>query len=240
MPRTARAVEAGLIYHVMNRGNGRQRVFHKPADYDAFERILIEALERFPGVELLAYCLMPNHWHLVLCPRRASDLARFMGWLCVTHVRRHHQAHATRGGGHLYQGRFKSLPTQDDEHLLSLLRYVESNARRARLIERAERWRWCSLFGRFGQPAAGDNAAADRSRSRRKPLVPLSASPVPRPRNWLARVNQAMEERELAQLREAVQRGRPWGQSDWVSQTARRLGLAFTLRGPGRPRKSKG
>ena len=149
-PRTARAVEGGLIYHVLNRGNGRTRLFRKPADYDAFLVVLAQALARFPGVELLAFCLMPNHWHLVLRPRRAADLARFMSWLCVTHVRRHHQHHGTRGGGHLYQGRFKSFPVQDDPHLLTLLRYVESNAVRARLVRDARRWRWRALCVRHG------------------------------------------------------------------------------------------
>ena len=225
MPRTARAVEAGLIYHVMNRGNARQRLFHTPADYDAFLRVLAEALERFSGIALLAWCLMPNHWHLVLRPARSGDLARFMGWLCVTHVRRHHRAHRTRGGGHLYQGRFKSLPVQDDEHLLILLRYVEANALRARLVGRAQRWRWCSLWRGTG-------------RKDKNALPALAASPVPRPGNWLTRVNAEMEAGELKRLRESVRRGRPFGDDEWVVRTAKRLALTFTLRNPGRPTKS--
>ncbi len=102
MPRTARAVEAGMIYHVLNRGNGRMRIFHKPADYDAFVRLLHQAHER-TGVDLLGLCLMPNHWHLVLRPRLQSDLAKFMRWLCTAHVRRHH-SHYHSPPGHLYQG----------------------------------------------------------------------------------------------------------------------------------------
>ena len=81
MPRTARAIEAGMIYHVLNRGNGRMRLFHKAEDYDAFERVLAEGLGRFP-VDLLTYCLMPNHWHLVMRPR-TDAVARStdgMGW----------------------------------------------------------------------------------------------------------------------------------------------------------------
>src|SRR4051794_4598333 len=110
MPRKLRAVEAGGDYHVLNRGHGRNKIYRKPADYDAFERVLAEAMVRFPGVALLAYCLMPNHWHLVLRPGNDGELSAFMAWLMVTHVRRYHEAHGTRGGGHLYQGRFKSFP----------------------------------------------------------------------------------------------------------------------------------
>src|SRR5580658_11338685 len=109
MPRTARAVEADGIYHVLNRGNGRMQLFHKPGDFDAFTKVLSEGLARHP-VDLLTYCLMSNHWHLVLRPRQAPALGRFMGWLGVTHVRRHHAHYGSRGGGHLYQGRFKSFP----------------------------------------------------------------------------------------------------------------------------------
>src|SRR5438876_11827240 len=166
MPRTARAVEAGTIYHVLNRGNGRMRLFHKPADYAAFERVLAEACKRF-DVMLLAYCLMPNHWHLVLLPRSATALARFMGWLCVTHVRRHHQHYHSSGGGHLYQGRFKSFPAENDPYLLTLLRYVESNALRAGMVRVAQDWRWCSLW----------------ARGRREAIVPMCDWPVERPRN---------------------------------------------------------
>src|SRR5688572_20918012 len=109
MPRTARAIRAGGCYHVLNRGNGRRALFRKPADYDAFARVLAEGLAAYP-VDLLAWCLMPNHWHLVVRPRADDAAGRLMGWVGVTHVRRHHAHHRTRGGGHLYQGRFKSFP----------------------------------------------------------------------------------------------------------------------------------
>ena len=220
MPRTARAIEAGLIYHVLNRGNGRMRLFHKPEDYAAFERVLAEGLERYP-VELLTYCIMPNHWHLVVRPKTNEALGRWLGWVGVTHVRRHHQHYHRRGGGHLYQGRFKSFPVETDQHFLTLCRYVEANPRRAKLVDRAETWRWGGLWRR-------QERAAD---------LPLCPWPLRRPSDWVARVNQALPRATVKKLRECVQRGRPWGDEKWVHTTADRLGLGFTLRGPGRPRK---
>jgi putative transposase len=198
------------------------RLFHKDEDFAAFERVLAEGLERYP-VDLLTYCLMGNHWHLVVRPRTGPALGRFMGWLGVTHVRRHHEHYHTRGGGHLYQGRFKSFPVQSDGHFLTLCRYVEANALRAGLVRRAEDWPWCGLYARrhVGHPLA------------------LSDWPVARPRDWTAIVNEAMNEKTLEGLRTSVNRGRPWGDETWVRQTAQRLGLLFTLRNPGRPAKRR-
>lgn len=218
MPRTARSVEAGGCYHVLNRGNGRMHLFHKDGDYDAFLRVLAEAQERYP-VDLLSFCLTPNHWHLVLRPRRAAALGRFMGWLGVTHVRRHHEHYHTRGGGHLYQGRYKSFPIQGDAHLLTVLRYVEANALRAGLVEEARQWRWGSLH----------------QRELSSPAVTLAAWPLDRPGDWEQWVNGAMGDAELAELRTSVNRGRPYGEAGWVTRTARRLGLLCTLRPRGRP-----
>lgn len=220
MPRTARAVEAGLIYHVLNRGNGRTRLFHKSSDFAAFEKILAQALERYP-VDLLSYCLMSNHWHLVVRPRTHQALGRFMAWLSITHVRRHRAHYHDDGGGHLYQGRFKSFPVEQDEHLLTVLRYVEANALRARLVKRAELWPWSALHARRGGRAT----------------LRLCDWPVDRPRSWTAMVNDPLPQTQLHQLRTSVVRGRPFGSDSWVQRTARRLGLEFTLRDRGRPTK---
>lgn len=222
MARTARAIEAGLVYHVLNRGNGRLRLFRKNEDFEAFEWVLAEGLERYP-VDLLTYCLMGNHWHLVLRPRTDEALGRLMGWVGVTHVRRHHEHYHTRGGGHLYQGRFKSFPVQEEVYFLRLCRYVEANAMRARLAKRAEEWPWGGLYAR---------------RHRGKPFR-LSAWPVDRPRNWTAEVNDPLGREELRAMRTSVNRGRPLGDTDWVQSTARRLGLEFTLRNSGRPRLNR-
>ncbi len=197
------------------------RLFHKPGDYLAFLQVLCEGLERCP-LELFTYAILPNHWHLVVRPAEDDALSRWLGWIGVTHVRRHHQHYESRGGGHLYQGRYKSFPVSSDEHFITLCRYVEANPRRAKLVAKAEAWRWSAL----GQ------------RANCQPGPPLAPWPVPRPDDWLERVNRKLPTDTISQLRESVARGRPFGEPDWVTRTAERLGLEFTLRNPGRPRKA--
>jgi len=211
-----------VVYHVLNRGNGRLRLFLKDEDFAAFERVLAEGLDRYP-VDLLTYCLMSNHWHLAVRPRQDGALSDLMRWVGVTHVRRHHEHYRTRGGGHLYQGRFKSFPVQEEVHFLRLCRYVEANPLRAGLVRRAEDWPWSGL----------------RARSERNKPFTLAAWPVDRPRGWLAAVNEEQSDEELKPLRLSVNRGRPWGDDDWVQTIARRLGLESTLRNAGRPPKER-
>lgn len=220
MPRTARVAAGGLVYHVLNRGNGRAEFFHKPADYQAFEKLMREAKDRVP-MRVLGYCLMPNHWHLVLWPESDGDLSAYMGWLSNTHVHRYRQHYHDVGSGHLYQGRFKSFPIQADEHLLTVLRYVEANPLRAALARSAAGWRWCSFARR---------QAADAHEL-------LSEWPVPVPPDWRELVEARCAEQDLGALRLSIERGRPFGRDDWVERTADLLGLANTLRPPGRPRK---
>ena len=160
MPRPRRATEGGLIYHVLNRANARLPIFEGDDDYAAFERVMAQAQARY-DMRLLAYCLMPDHFHLVLWPRGDGDLSDFMRWTTMTHTQRWHAHRRTAGSGHLYQGRFKSFPVQSDGHLLTVCRYVERNALRADLVERAEGWRWGSLSARRDRDAAGRPALAD-------------------------------------------------------------------------------
>jgi putative transposase len=228
MPRTARIAPGGVIFHVINRGNARNDIFASEQDFAAFEAILAEALRRY-RVKLLGYCLMHNHWHLLLLPQRDGELGRFMQWLTVTHVRRWHQHRGSVGSGHLYQGSYKSFPVQADEHFLIVLAYIERNALRAGLVKRAERWRWCSLWAREHrtQPA---NPGPDQM---------LSPWPVDRPRNWLGRVNRAQAPADVASVQLSIQRGRPLGTPHWQKRIASALGLTSTFRDRGRPRKKK-
>ena len=168
---------------------------------------------------------MSNHWHFVLWPKRDGELTEFLRWLTHTHTMRWHAHHGTGGTGHLYQGRFKAFPVQGDDHLFTVLRYVERNALRADLVSRAEDWRWSSLWRRqFGDVAS---------------RALLSDWPLPRPRNWVELVNRPQSEEELKALRRSVNRGTPFGSAPWQKNVALRWGLERTLRPRGRPRKLK-
>ncbi len=199
----------------------RMQVFEKAGDYEAFERVLKETLEEAP-MRVCAYCLMPSHWHILLWPERDGDLARFMQRLTITHVRRWQENRHYVGLGHVYQGRYKSFPVEEDEHFLAVARYVERNALRANLVVRAEEWRWSSLWRRC-RGTAEDKAV-------------LAAWPLEVPEDWLERVNRADNESELEALRRSVQRGRPYGATEWQKRIAKRLGLESAYRSPGRPR----
>jgi len=213
-----------MIFHVLNRGNARDPIFLENADYDAFEKIMAETMEHVV-MRVLGYCLMPNHWHLVLWPVDDGDLGRFVQRLTTTHVRRWHLYRHTVGSGHLYQGTYKSFPIEDDDHLLTVLRYVERNPVRPTLVARAEQWRSSSLW-RWLHP--GDD----------KDRPALCPWPIARPADWQARVNRALTNKELEALRASVVRGRPFGDEDWQKRTAKRLSLESTFRPRGRPRKA--
>ena len=224
MGRPHRAAEGGYVYHVLNRANARMTIFDDDRDFEAFEKVLSQAVER-SQTRLLAYCLMPNHWHLVVWPRKDGELSRFVGWLTLTHTQRWHVHRHSTGSGHVYQGRFKSFPIQRDEHFYTVARYVERNALRANLVRRAELWRWGSLY-RWLRGARADKEL-------------LAAWPVPRKSNWLSHVNASQTESELAAIRRSVHRGSPYGDESWSQRAVRRLGLHSTLRSPGRPKKDK-
>jgi putative transposase len=216
MARTARASVGGVCYHVLNRGNGRQAVFHKEEDFAAFLRLIEQAKERLP-MRVLAWCLLSNHFHLVLWPLEDGDLSRWMQWLLTAHVRRYHRHY--HGSGHVWQGRFKAFPIEEDEHLWTALRYVERNALRANLVGRAEGWPWGSAAAFAGG----------------KRLAMLDVGPLPRCADWLDWVNQPQTEGELAALRKSIERGAPFGRQSWQRAIAARLGLESSLNARGRP-----
>ena len=201
----------------MNRGNGRAIVFHNPEDDDAFRRAIVDARERLP-MDVLGYCLMPNHFHLVLRPHGDGDLGRWMQWLLTAHAQRYHRHYGT--SGHVWQGRFKAFSIQDDDHLAAVLPYVERNPLRTELVDRAKDWRWSS------RPAWIRDA----------PLL-WRGEPSLRGPAWLGRVDESLSASDLSRNRHPVERGRPFGDDPWTRQTADRLGLESCRRPRGRPRK---
>jgi putative transposase len=197
-------------------------MFRKQADFEAFERVMVEAHERQP-IRILSYCVLSSHWHFVVWPEKDGQLTDFFRRLAQTHAVRWRVSRRTVGYGHLYQGRFKSFPVQSDDHLLSLLRYVERNPLSAGLVQQAQLWRWSSLWSRV--------------HGEEEITALLSTWPVERPRNWTARVNAPLTAKELDRLRLSLDRGRPYGSDEWVRQTVKKLGLERTVRPEGRPRK---
>ncbi len=225
MPRTARASVGGLCYHVFNRGNAGADVFRDARDYTEFVQLLQQAADT-RKVRLLAYCLLPDHFHLILWPRKDGDLSQWMQWILTSHVRRYHRRYQT--SGHIWQGRFRAFPIQPDEHLLIMLRFVEQNPLRLRelRIRKPERWLWSSVG-----KSSGSKDAAGLIRPRIEP------GPVSRGRNWLKSVQRPITDVELALARHSVVRGTPFGDPKWQQRIVARLGLESTMRPRGRPRK---
>ena len=225
MPRALRNCPGGIVFLVLNRATARRTIFRNDADYHAFEKVLAQAVER-SGIRLLAYCIMPNHWHLLLWPTNDRQISETLRWLSVTHSNRWHAHHHTAGSGHLYQGRFKSFPIEADDHLLVAWRYVERNALRAGLAKRARYWRWCSLGVR-----------AEVESPLKKLLHP---GPLDLPADWEGLVDEPQSPAEVEAMRRRIKRSQPYGSEAWEQKTARRLGLQSTLRARGRPRKDRG
>ena len=218
MPRTARASLGGVCYHVINRGNAKSTVYHDSDDYQSFVALMAKACDRLP-MRILAYCLMPNHFHLVLWPYGDRDLSRWMQWLLTSHVRRYHRRRGT--SGRIWQGRFKAFPIQKDAHLLTVMRYVERNPVRANLVSSAADWKWSSH---------------SQSVSKCQELK-IAAAPVSRPRDWLQFVDTPQSPSELDALRRCTQRNAPFGSRAWSKHTAKTMGLEANAKSLGRPRK---
>jgi len=211
MPRKRRVSVGGFCYHVINRGNGRRRVFLDEEDYARFISLVRRACVHAP-MRILAWCLMPNHFHFVLWPSADGELSRWMHWLLTTHVVHHAKRHRTTG--RIWQGRFKAFPIQDDWHLLRVLRYVERNALRADLVRRAESWPWGSLHARV--EGRGDDL--------------LDPGPLQRPIDWVGFVNLPQASSEVDAIRESAADETPYGAADWTTTTSERLGLTCRRR----------
>lgn len=221
MPRIGRVDIGEHVYHIINRSNARVQIFDTIDDYQQFEAILNDAVSKY-AMRLLAYCIMPNHWHFVLHPRNDGDLGLFMGWLSTTHTRRWHTVKNAIGHGHLYQGRYRSFLCEQDGHFLTLVRYVERNAKKANLVQNAEDWRWSSVWRRkYGSPE-------------QKKM--LSAWPIEEPEQYLTWLNQPQTQEEEDALERSTTKDIPFGSDHWIEKIVRKFGLEQTLRGVGRPK----
>jgi len=222
MPRLARVDVGDEIYHVINRANGRLRIFDDQKDYQLFEQLLLDAKDLI-NMRILAYTIMPNHWHLLLYPQKDGDLGLFMHYLTNKHTRQVHTRTRTIGSGHLYQGRYKSFPVQTDAYYITLIKYIERNPVRAGLVRNCEDWQWGSAWRRI-----------HGTLQQKKFLAPL---PIPLPRGYRRWINTPEKEDDLRQIRKSVNKGIPYGKERWVDRMVTKYHLESTVRGVGRPRK---
>jgi putative transposase len=218
MPRIVRGLGDDVVYHVINRGNGRQEVFHKDRDYEAFLKLMKAAKERH-AVKVYGYCLMPNHFHMAVRPEKGEELSKWMQWLMTSHVRRYHRHYES--SGHVWQGRYKSFIVQEDSHLLMVLRYIEANPVRAKIVPSATEWRWSSHNEVLG--------------AEKRDL--LDKAPIEVPKDWTEYVDQPLQENDLDRVRASVNRQTPLGDAGWLMKVCREFGLESTVRRRGRPRK---
>lgn len=216
-----RVAIGGIPYHVINRSNGRVQIFNSDKEYKHFESLLLEGVE-LVGMRILSYCIMPNHWHLVLYPIHDRDLSEFMRWVTTTHVRQRRTATKSVGEGHLYQGTYKSFPIELDQHLNTVIRYVEQNPLRAKLVHKAEDWQWSSLYR--------------RQRNNREDQKLLAELPTELPGNYFQSVNELLKEDYINEVRHSITKGTSFGSDDWTGEVVEKYNLGSTLRGPGRPK----
>lgn len=226
MARLARIVIPGVAHHVTQRGNRRLPVFFSDEDRRLYLSLLAEA-SRASGTACLAWCLMDNHVHLVLVPRREDGLRAMLGEAHRRYTRHVNFREGWRG--HLFQGRFASYP-MDDAHLMAAVRYVELNPVAAGMARRAEAWRWSSARSHV----AGRRAADD-------PLTDVAALGR-HVRNWRALLRHGLEAGDLDADGEAVaeaiearlRTGRPLAASEWIARQEDALDRALAPRKPGR------
>jgi len=216
MPRRWRV--DGLFCHVYNRAAAKLTLFRNAADYRWFLGLLRRTKQDLaPSARLYGYCVMPNHWHFIICADTTPALSQFMRYLTRRHAVSFIADHPERSGA-IYQGRFKCVPVQDGEHLSTLLRYVDRNPLQAGLVPRAEQWLWSSTLGHAGLE---DDPLLDV-------LPPCYFT------DWLARLNQTAASDALAEA--ALKRNEPIGERDWIAK----LSADWTDRRPkGRPRRDQ-
>jgi putative transposase len=228
MGRLPRAVDKGLVYHAFNRGNNRADVFVEEGDHLAFLEALARTQDRYQ-FKLFGYCLMPNHFHLLLQPGAGQSISRILQSLTVAHTWRFHKRHGS--SGHVWQGRFKSPVIQHDEHMLVVLRYIEANPLRASVVADPGDYEWSSYQHHgLGRPDALLSSFPEWQR--------LGRTEAERRRRWRTKLRATQKMEELRAVRASLGSGRPFGDTAWTDNIAQRLHINLDRRPRGRPRKT--
>jgi putative transposase len=218
MPRIARALADNQIYHIINRGNRREAVFHDNYDYEKFLKLLLESKEKY-SIKVYAYCLMPNHFHIVIYTKYAQSLSQAMHWISSSYVRYYNKRYNI--SGYLWQGRYKSFIVQEDTYLLVLLKYVEANPKRAKIVNDCIDFKYSSAKQRV------DNNA-----------YIIDDVPIIFPLNWLEFINSDENKVDLDSIRNSIDRQSPLGDESWKYEVSKEYGLESTLNSKGRPKKN--
>ena len=221
MARQPRVDVAGEIFHIINRSNARWNIFKTDKDFNGVFKSLVETLKIIP-IDIFAFCLMSNHWHFVVRPKKGGDMGTFFGKFTQKTTQRWHTQHGSIGSGHLFQGRFKSFLVEKDDYFLQVVRYVEANPLRAGMVKKAEEWMWSSLYQRLKNPELSKKI--------------LTAWPIDLPSNYLALVNAKQPKPQLDNIRQSLTKGQPFGGEYWVNKQINKYDLGYTLRQPGRPK----
>lgn len=217
MPRIPRGDAAEGIYHIINRGNMRMQIFDDLDDYEYFLELLYKGAKK-EKVAIHAYCLMPNHFHLLLSPEHEGSLSRMMQWVMTSHVRYYHRKNKT--SGHVWQGRYKSFIIEKESYYISVMRYIEANALRAGLVTKGEEW----IYGSLHERVLTERILLS------EPLIEIGD-------DWVNYVNEPMKMYEIEKIRNSVNRQAPLGEDGWQLEVAAQYGLLSTLGNRGRPRK---
>lgn len=215
MPRKPRIIIPGTHYHVLNRAVSRLKIFERSQQYQEFCELLTEAVERF-RLELNSFCIMPNHWHLVVKPESAPQLSGCLAWITATHSRRHHLREGTVGHGPLYQGRYKHFPIESENYLATVIRYVERNAVTGNLVRSSRDWRWSSAHT--------------------KNTVPVQKLEFQRHKDWHNHVDSIQSGKELEMWQESLCHELPFGSKKWLRGLETAYSIKFKKK-TGRPKK---
>ena len=224
MARIARISAVGIPYHVTQRGNGRQNVFQSGTDYRLYLDLLRANCSKF-RLELRAFCLMPNHVHLVAVPMRPDSMARTLGRTHADYAR--HFNLKNRACGHVWQARFYSCPL-DDAHLWRAIAYVERNPVRAGLVSDAVQWHWSSAQAHCGGPDEWELTGSEMW------------SEVYDAGRWLEVLRTSLGEEALAErIRQATERGRPLGSDEFIDGLERQMHRRLRPLPVGRPKRKE-
>jgi putative transposase len=194
MPKHRRSIAPNSIHHIVNRGNDKKVIFRESVDYGSFLVLLREARERYP-VELYAYCLMPNHFHLVVRTPDLDAISAYMHFVECVYACDLRSYDRSKGHGHIFQRRYWNKPVEGAGYLMTVMKYVEANPVRAGLVDWAHEWEWSSMW--------------ERVTGERDLLHP---SPVRLPEDWPLIVTVPLEQIDIDKIRRPLKRG--WSMPD--------------------------